>query len=98
MTTKERADLAREIHKALEPAETLAYSLFEETGSYRESPEGLILHHIFEALTACNDLAKAESRYQETFCSQCGAEFGPGDTGYSHCSQHRARVAAWGRK
>ena len=24
-----------------------------------------------------------------TSCSQCGAEFGPGDSGYSHCSTHR---------
>ena len=28
-------------------------------------------------------------KFQNTFCSQCGEEFGPGDHGYSHCSNHR---------
>lgn len=28
-------------------------------------------------------------QYKKTFCSQCGAEFGPGDHGYSHCDQHQ---------
>jgi hypothetical protein len=27
-------------------------------------------------------------QFAKTFCSQCGGEFGPGDAGYSHCSQH----------
>jgi hypothetical protein len=25
-------------------------------------------------------------RFQKTYCSQCGGEFGPGDEGFSHCS------------
>ena len=29
-------------------------------------------------------------RFEKTFCSQCGGEFGPGDSGYSHCQDHRA--------
>ena len=28
-------------------------------------------------------------QFQNTFCSQCGQEFGPGDHGYSHCRNHR---------
>ena len=28
------------------------------------------------------------TRFTETFCSQCGKGFGPGDSGYSHCDQH----------
>lgn len=28
-------------------------------------------------------------KFQETFCSQCGGAFGPGDHGYSHCDSHR---------
>lgn len=28
------------------------------------------------------------ARFDETFCSQCGGAFGPGDNGYSHCDQH----------
>lgn len=30
----------------------------------------------------------AEAKFAKTFCSQCGGEFGPGDSGYSHCDQH----------
>jgi hypothetical protein len=27
-------------------------------------------------------------KFDKTFCSQCGGEFGPGDSGYSHCVDH----------
>jgi hypothetical protein len=27
-------------------------------------------------------------KFAETFCSQCGRTFGPGDHGYSHCQDH----------
>lgn len=27
-------------------------------------------------------------RFEKTYCSQCGAEFGPGDHGFSHCDEH----------
>lgn len=27
-------------------------------------------------------------KFQETFCSQCGQNFGPGDQGYSSCKSH----------
>ena len=27
-------------------------------------------------------------RFAKTYCSQCGGEFGPGDAGFSHCSDH----------
>lgn len=29
-----------------------------------------------------------KNRFEKTYCSQCGGEFGPGDHGYSHCSDH----------
>jgi hypothetical protein len=29
------------------------------------------------------------AKFPETFCSSCGGEFGPGDSGYSHCDQHK---------
>ena len=29
-----------------------------------------------------------EPKFKETFCSQCGQEFGPGDEGYSSCKSH----------
>lgn len=31
----------------------------------------------------------AQPRFQNTFCSQCGQEFGPGEHGFSHCENHR---------
>ncbi|KVU48195.1 hypothetical protein WK69_10825 [Burkholderia ubonensis] len=35
------------------------------------------------------DLAAAGSRFPRTYCSQCGQCFGPGNGGFSHCSDHR---------
>lgn len=29
-------------------------------------------------------------RFPEVWCSQCGKGFGPGNSGFSHCHQHRA--------
>lgn len=28
-------------------------------------------------------------RFENTYCSQCGGEFGPGNHGFSHCADHR---------
>jgi hypothetical protein len=33
-------------------------------------------------------------KFEKTFCSQCGGEFGPGDHGFSHCSTHRTLAKA----
>lgn len=27
-------------------------------------------------------------KFDKTFCSNCGGEFGPGDHGFSHCENH----------
>lgn len=27
-------------------------------------------------------------KFDKTYCSNCGREFGPGDHGYSHCENH----------
>jgi len=27
-------------------------------------------------------------KFPATYCSQCGGEFGPGESGYSHCHDH----------
>ena len=37
-------------------------------------------------------------RFDNTSCSQCGKEGGPGDHGYSHCSDHRAPPSATGTR
>jgi len=49
------------------------------------------------ALAKCRAaLAKAGAqtpRFEETFCSQCGDGFGPGDSGFSHCTDHASLSA-----
>jgi len=30
-------------------------------------------------------------RFDETFCSQCGQGFGPGNHGFSHCDDHEGQ-------
>jgi uncharacterized protein (DUF1800 family) len=39
-------------------------------------------------------LAPFSPKFEETHCSQCGQEFGPGDHGYSDCRSHRGATAA----
>ena len=36
-------------------------------------------------------------RFVNTYCSQCGAEFGPGDHGFSSCKEHRVKRGGAGR-
>ena len=38
-------------------------------------------------------LANRGPRFPVVACSQCGAAFGPGDSGYSHCYDHAGAVA-----
>jgi len=33
-------------------------------------------------------------KFANTYCSQCGREFGPGNSGYSHCIDHQAQGEA----
>jgi len=33
-----------------------------------------------------------EKKFQKVFCSQCGGVFGPRNSGYSHCIDHRREV------
>lgn len=32
--------------------------------------------------------AKEPPKFDKTYCSQCGGEFGPGNSGFSHCADH----------
>ena len=32
-------------------------------------------------------------RFTLVYCSQCGRDFGPGDSGFSHCEDHAGRRA-----
>ena len=39
----------------------------------------------------------SEFKFANTYCSQCGAEFGPGDHGFSSCKEHRVKRGGAGR-
>ncbi len=39
----------------------------------------------------CSRLVANVPRFAVTYCSQCGGEFGPGHSGFSHCSDHADR-------
>jgi hypothetical protein len=57
-----------------------------------DSPARIIyFHEIMGKVDAA--IAEAEGVqspiFTKVYCSQCGGEFGPRDSGYSHCSDHR---------
>jgi hypothetical protein len=41
-----------------------------------------------ELLHSLRDRTPMPPRFAQTYCSQCGAEQGPGNSGVSHCSDH----------
>ena len=49
-----------------------------------------------ETADGCVVYAPPAPRYADVSCSQCGGDFGPGDHGFSHCSDHLlAEAAPW---
>lgn len=44
-------------------------------------------------IAALHRAQAAHPRFAATSCSQCGNDTGPGDSGFSHCADHRARDA-----
>ncbi|KWE70527.1 hypothetical protein WL77_12040 [Burkholderia ubonensis] len=62
------------------------------------------IEDVYEVWSTCHDVLKAEitrriaaadlaavtPRFAQTYCSACGVELGPGTSGVSHCSDHRA--------
>ena len=44
---------------------------------------------LFRALYA---LDRIMSKFNDTYCSQCGQSFGPGNHGYSHCDNHKGKT------
>jgi hypothetical protein len=42
----------------------------------------------YQQLYAFPVAAPATWKFDKTYCSQCGGEFGPGNHGYSHCAGH----------
>jgi hypothetical protein len=37
---------------------------------------------------------EAAPRFESVWCSQCGRQFGPGNSGFSHCADHAAPAAS----
>jgi hypothetical protein len=52
-----------------------------------EQPESF---HLGSSIGTVESLAA--KRFARTFCSQCGGEFGSGNEGFSHCSDHSGPV------
>jgi hypothetical protein len=70
------------IHEFIEFDEKrLSYQNVEDENSYLEG--------ILEQLFAEFNRKPKEFKFQKVYCSQCGSEFGPRDSGYSHCKDHR---------
>ncbi len=74
----------------------LAAANYKETQSLQE--EGLATLKFAELRIAIEAIAaKPLYRFPKTYCSQCGAELGPGDAGVSCCCDHGAcRIKAIG--
>jgi len=68
----------------VEAAKNYPFYLF--LSAFLPTPEGHDSSAPLEPVKAAEDTAGA--KYAETFCSQCGKAFGPGNSGYSHCSDH----------
>lgn len=56
-------------------------------GITERHPYGLAIRPLF-----------GQSRFRMTYCSQCGAELGPGNAGVSRCSDHHTWAAQRMRK
>lgn len=48
-----------------------------------------VLNNFFKSIEdASTEDQKSQPRFKTVSCSQCGCDFGPGDHGFSHCSDH----------
>lgn len=77
--TTEKAD---EIIAALTAAETTLLELPEENDRY-----GIVAGQCAIAKVYLATAARGP-RFPKTFCSQCGSDLGPGDSGVSSCREH----------
>ena len=53
---------------------------------------GMILAHLWKVKMGHANIGNT-TKFKETFCSQCGEGFGPGDGGYSSCKSHSGKAA-----
>ena len=53
---------------------------------------GMVLAHVWKVKMGHANIRNT-TKFKETFCSQCGEGFGPGDSGYSSCKSHLGKAA-----
>lgn len=64
----------------MEWCRNLAYAM-GEAGNENPSPEAISMATKWEL-----------ARFGNVYCSQCGRDFGPGEHGFSHCTNHNGLV------
>jgi len=64
----------------------LALELFDANENLQPQMRELAKEHFLWSL------ASERPRFAEVSCSQCGGTFGPGDSGFSHCEDHRGHL------
>jgi len=68
--------------------------LLADNTPYNTETIAWIVETIDQTEAAIKDWYQTEDqlmpKFEQTYCSQCGQEFGPGDSGFSHCTTHRA--------
>lgn len=69
--------------KMLKPVHDLMRLLSKSVETERNPELAAAARAALEKVTESNT-----PRFQTTFCSSCGGEFGPGDHGFSHCENH----------
>jgi len=77
-------DIACYLHDAVSNLDARMEKELDEQGLHGE--------HEPVDLSQLDKLIKEFPRYLSVSCSQCGQSFGPGDAGFSHCSDHAGRA------
>lgn len=76
----------------LEALEAIDDAAVNDSGLDDDSPTWAAIRRARSAVEKATGASKP--RFEQVFCSQCGGEFGPGDSGYSHCEDHRKATGA----
>src|SRR3990167_3849308 len=50
----------------------------------------------YDDINIDREMAALSPRFSNVSCSQCGNDFGPGDSGVSHCENHKDRSSLTG--
>jgi len=66
----------------IERESKISYQNVEDENNYLES----VLDDIERRISATQE---RPFMFARTYCSQCGGEFGPGNSGFSHCEDHK---------